>query len=92
MVVTGVLILPAYFFDNRRLGGEHHPSYRCRIEHRRACDLDRIDDADKLSAPGIRRAYLTTAGTPKTVVTAMTAIAHSARPSSLAPRGVCPRW
>jgi hypothetical protein len=87
-----VLVRLGGLVHDRRLDGEHRPSYRCRIEHRRAGDLDRIDDADKLSAPGIRRAYLTTAGTPKTVVTAMTAIEHSARPSSLAPRGVCPRW
>jgi len=45
VVMTGVLVVRWYFFDNGGLSGEHHASYRRRIEHRRAGDLDGIDHA-----------------------------------------------
>jgi hypothetical protein len=44
-VVVVVLVRLGKLFHDSRLGGEHHPGYRPRIEHRRAGDLDGIDHA-----------------------------------------------
>lgn len=45
MTVAVVVGLLGRLVDNRRLGGEHHPRHRGRVEHRRAGHLDRVDDA-----------------------------------------------
>jgi hypothetical protein len=44
-VTVAVIVRLFRLVDYRRLGGEHHPGYRPRIEHRRAGDLDGIDHA-----------------------------------------------
>ena len=45
MAMAVVILFVAYFLDDRRLSGQHHPSHRRRIQNRGPRDLDRVDDA-----------------------------------------------